>query len=153
MKRAQSPWITMYKYVQAKYLDGAKSIPQNLPMLVPPLKTLFPVTNKAITFGHIPENQIFNHFLPLGYDCYFHCAGFNEDWTECHNGFFSLLNYDDNCCEFFQDLHRDVKEMMMDSPYITKDKRVVVLQVWSDMDLRLTMSKAIHNLIVFKFLL
>ena len=77
MKRAQSPQNKMYKDVRAKYLDGAKSILQNLPMPVPSIKTLFPATDKAISLAHIPANQILNHFLALGYDCYFYCAGFD----------------------------------------------------------------------------
>ena len=93
---------------------------------------MFPGSDKAISFTHIPANQILNYFLALGYDSYFHRAGFDEDWTECHNGFCSCLNDDDHYCEFFQDLHRDVKEMMMSNPDITKDTRVVLLRVWSD---------------------
>ena len=90
MKMPQSPRVTIYKEVRSKYLDGSKSIMQNLPMPTPSVKTLYAGTEKETSFAHIPANQILNHFLALGYECYFHHAGFDEDWTECHNGFCSF---------------------------------------------------------------
>ncbi len=79
MKMPQSPRDKIYKETQAKYLNGSKKIPQNPPRPTPSIKTLFPATDKAISFAHIPANQILNHFLALGCDCYFECAGFDED--------------------------------------------------------------------------
>ena len=79
MKVQQSPWVTAYKEAQAKYLDGVHLIIQNLPMPTPSIKTLFDDTDKAIPYAHMPANQILNHFLALGYDCYFYWAGFDED--------------------------------------------------------------------------
>ena len=68
----QIPRITMYKEARAKYLDGPKSILQNLPMPTPSIKTLFTGTNRATSYAHISANQILNHILALGYDCYFY---------------------------------------------------------------------------------
>ena len=132
MKVQQSPWVTAYKEARAKYLDGVHSIIQNLPMPTPSIKTLFEDTDRAISYAHMPANQILNHFLALGYDCYFYWAGFDEDWIECENGTCDLSNNDSQHCEFFRDVHRDVKEMMINNPDIPKDTRVVILRVWSD---------------------
>ena len=35
-------------------------------------------------------------------------------------------------CEFLQDTHEEIKEMMRNNPDMPKDTRVVILQVWSD---------------------
>lgn len=128
----QSPRVTLYKEVRAKYLDGTKSIMQNLPMPSPSIKTLFPGTNKEISYAHIPANQILNHILALGYECYFHRAGYDEDWSECQNASCSISSGGDYHCEFFKDAHRVVKEMMTENPAMPKDTRVVILRVWSD---------------------
>jgi hypothetical protein len=74
----QSSRITIYKEARAKYLDGPKSILQNLPMPTPSIKTLFTGTDREISYAHIPANQILNHILALGYDCYFYRAGFEK---------------------------------------------------------------------------
>ena len=65
-------------------------------MSTPSIKTLFAGTEKETSFVHIPANQILNHFVALGYDCYFYRVGFDEDWAEGENGTCSLLN-DDDC--------------------------------------------------------
>ena len=72
MKMPQSPWVTIYKEAQAKHLDGSKFILQNVPMPTPSIKTLFPGTDKAISYVHIPAHEILNNLLALGYECYFH---------------------------------------------------------------------------------
>ena len=131
MKMPQSPRLAIYKDVRAKYLDGTKSIVQNLPIPTPSIKTLFPGTDKAISYANIPANQILNHILALGYDCHFYRAGFEEDWSE-ENTTCLLQNDDVHHCEFFRDAHRDVKDMMAKNPNIPKDTRVVILRVWSD---------------------
>ena len=61
MKAPLSPRVTLFKEVRAKYLDGKKSIFQNLPMPTPSIKTLFPNTDKATLFAHIPVNVICGH--------------------------------------------------------------------------------------------
>jgi hypothetical protein len=66
----QSPQITIYKEARGKYLDGPKSILQNLPMSTPSIKTLFTGTDRACSYAQILANQILNHILVLGYDCY-----------------------------------------------------------------------------------
>ncbi len=48
------------------------------------------------------------------------------------HGFCSFLNDDGHYCEFFQDLHRGLKEMKMNNPVVTKGRRVVVLRIWSN---------------------
>ncbi len=75
----QSPWVTIYKEAQGKYLDGIHSILQNLPVTTPLIKKIFEDTDRGISYTHIPANQIVNHFLALGYDCHFYRAGFDED--------------------------------------------------------------------------
>ncbi len=130
MNRAQSPWITMYKDVQAKYLDGAKSILQNFPcqshqskhcFLAPIKQYLFP------TFQQIRCSIISCSWLWLLF------PSCRIQWSlDLHNGFCSFLNDDVHYCERFGDLHRDVKEMMMNNPDITKATRVVILRVWSN---------------------
>ncbi len=87
----QSCWATIYKEAQAKYLDVFKSILQNPLMPILLIKTFFPGTDNAISFAHIPANQILNHCLALGYECYFHHAGFDEGWIEHQNASSSLL--------------------------------------------------------------
>ena len=67
----------------------------------PSIKTLFAGTDKAISFTHIPAKQILNHFFALGYECYFHRAGFDEVLTESQNASTSLFNDDVHYCEFF----------------------------------------------------
>ncbi len=57
MKMPQSPWVTMYKEAQAKYLDGFSSILQNLQMPTPLIDALFPGTDKATSIDHIPANR------------------------------------------------------------------------------------------------
>ena len=84
MKVQQSPRVTAYKEARAKYLDGVHSIIQNLPMPTPSIKTLFAGTEKETSYIHIPANQILNHFLALGYDCYFHHAGFDFTMGSVH---------------------------------------------------------------------
>ncbi len=99
-------------------------------MPTPLIKTLFEDTDRGNSYAHIPANQILNHFLALGYDCYFYWAEFDEDWIVCENGMCYLSNddHDDQeLCEFFQDVHRDVKEMMINNPDIHKDTRVIIL--------------------------
>ena len=132
MKMPQSPRVTIYKEVRSKYLDGSKSILRNLPMPTPSIKTLFAGTEKETSFAHITANQILNHVLALGYDCYFYRAGFEEDWAAGENGTCSLINDDEYCCEFLKEAHSYVKEMMTNNPSIPKDTRVVTLRVWSD---------------------
>ena len=127
MKVQQSPWVTTYKESQEKYLDGVHLIIQNLPMPNPSIKTLFEDTDKAISYAQMPANQILNHFLALGYDCYLYWARFDEDWIVCENGTCDLSNNDRKHCEFFQDAHRDLKQMMINNPDISKDTRVVIL--------------------------
>jgi hypothetical protein len=39
---------------------------------------------------------------------------------------------DHHHCEFFRDVHRDVKEMMINNPDIPKDTSAVILRVWLD---------------------
>ena len=39
-----------------------------------------------------------------------------------------ILNDDVHYCEFFQDAHRDVKEMMTKNPDVSKDMRVFILR-------------------------
>ncbi len=96
------------------------------------IKTLFPGTDKAISFAHIPANQILTHFLALGYECYVNHASFGEDLSQSQNASSSLLHDDVPYCEFFRDAHRDVKEMMTNNPDVSKNTRVVILRVWSD---------------------
>jgi len=127
MKMPLSLRVTLYNEVTAKYLDGTKSILQNLPMPISSMKTLFPHTDNAISFAHLSANQIFNHLLALGNERYFHRAGFDEDWIEYQNGSFSNLGDDDYHCEFFREAHGVVKEMMTNNPNIPKDTRVVIL--------------------------
>ncbi len=98
-------------------------------MPTPSIKTLFAGTDKAIFDAQIHANQILNNFLALCYECYFHHAGFDEDWTECQNASSSFFNYDVPCCEIFQDAHRDVKEMMTNNLDLSKDTRVVIRRV------------------------
>ena len=129
----QSPRITTYKEARAKYLDGPKSILQNLPMPTPSIKTLFTGTDRACSYAHIPANQILNHILALGYDCYFYRAGFEKDWTDIEHEVYPMFTDDDTYpCEFFRDAHNDVKEMMRNDPAMPKETRVVILRVWSD---------------------
>ena len=129
----QSPRITTYKEARAKYLDGPKSILQNLPMPTPSIKTLFTGTDRACSYAHIPANQILNHILALGYDCYFYRAGFEKDWTDIEHEVYPTFTDDDTYpCEFFHDAHNDVKEMMRNDPAMPKETRVVILRVWSD---------------------
>ena len=129
IKLHQSPRVTIYKEARAKYLDGIHSILQNLPVPTPSIKTLFDHTDRGISYANIPANQILNHFLALGYDCYLYQAGFDEDGIACENGMCYLSNndHDHQHCEFFQDVHSDVKEMMINNPDIPKDMRVVIL--------------------------
>ncbi len=129
----QIPRITMYKEARAKYLDGPKSILQNLPMPTPSIKTLFTGTNRATSYAHISANQILNHILALGYDCYFYRAGFENDWTDIEHEKYPMFTDDDTFpCEFLHDTYEEVKEMMRNNPDMPKDTRVVILRVWSD---------------------
>ena len=111
IKLQQSPWVSIYKEAQAKYLDRVHSILQNLPVPTPSIKTLFDDTDRGISYAHIPANQILNHFLALCYDCNFYLAGFDEDWIACENGMCYIPNNDHNDhqhCEFFLDVHIDM---------------------------------------------
>ena len=95
-----------YKEARAKYLDGPKSILQNLPMPTPSIKILFSGTHRALSYAHISANQILNHILALGYDCYFYRAGFENDWTDIEHEKYLMFTDDDTFpCEFLQDTH------------------------------------------------
>ena len=62
---------------------------------------MLPGTDRENSYAHRAANQIVNHFLALGYDCYFYQAGFEEDWIECENAMCYLLNNDEHHCKFF----------------------------------------------------
>ena len=129
----QSPRLTTYKEAKAKYLDGPKSILQNLPMPTPSIKTLFTGTDRACSYAHIPANQILNHILALGYECYFYWAGFEKYWTDIeHEVYPTFTDNGTYPCEFFHDAHNDVKEMMRNNPGMPEETSVGILQVWSD---------------------
>jgi hypothetical protein len=83
---------------------GSTRYYKNLPVPTPSIKTLFEDTDRGISYAHIPANQILNHFLALGYDCYFYRAGFDKDWISCENEMcdISHIDHDDHQhCEFF----------------------------------------------------
>ena len=104
MKMPQFPWLPIYKVVRAIYQDVTKSIVQNLPIPTPSIERLFPGTNKASSYAHMPVNQILHHIVALGYDCHFYRAGFEEDWSE-ENTTCLLQNDDVHHCDFFRDAH------------------------------------------------
>ena len=76
---------------------------------------MFSGTDKAISYVHIPANQILNNLLALGYECYFHQSRFDDNWIECQNGLCSLSNYE-YPYEFFRNAQRNGKIMMTKIP-------------------------------------
>ena len=62
MEMPHSPQVAI-KEAQVKFLNGSKSILQNLQMPTLLVKLLFPGPHKAKSFAHIPSNQILNHFF------------------------------------------------------------------------------------------
>jgi hypothetical protein len=117
------------------YCSGWKSIAKNIPMPEVSIVHTNKGTREETEYAHIEAEQILNHLLALGFDCYFIRAGYEEDWSLeqfMRHADFADLNKQTRrtrrnrlACFFFKTKEK-VEAMLQSNPLIPKDTRFVM---------------------------
>ena len=123
------------------YQSGWNSVAKTIPSPDVSIVRTNNGTPEDTSYAHIEAEQILNHLLALGFDCYYVRAGYEEDWSleqyMAHADFADLNEQTrrtrrNKMAHFFFQTKEQVSKMMQDNPLIPKDTRIVILRMWSD---------------------
>ena len=140
---AEDKIVRYYDFVDVDrvYRSGWKSIAKTIPMPEVSIVHTNKGTREETEYAHIEAEQILNHLLALGFDCYFIRAGYEEDWSLerfMRHADFADLNKQtrrtrrNRLARFFFQTKEKVEAMLQSNPLIPKDTRIVILRMWSD---------------------